>query len=71
MAKKHGKQVHNEFVLAANFLSRTAFHQAVKEKISYLRNTPELYEGNKVGIVKVFHSKRGARIIAYNAPEKP
>ena len=68
--QSRGKVVHNEFVKRESYLNSRSFEDAIKERVSYLKSTRELYANQKIGTVMVFRNRRGARVIAYDLTEE-
>ena len=67
--RKYGKQVYNKFIAKQHYTTIEYYEKEVQETIHYLERATWLYRNRKIGIVKVFRNKIGARIIAYDLPE--
>ena len=68
--QKRGKVVHNEFLKYESYVNSRYFEEAVKERVTYLKSAREIYTDHKIGTVKVFRNRIGARIIAYDLSEE-
>ena len=67
---QYGKQVYNKFFLREHYSTREYFEQQINTTVQYIQKSPSLFRNQKIGIIKVFRNKRGARIIAYDLPEE-
>ena len=72
MARTHkrGTQIFNKFILKEKFPNNTEFEKEVQKTFNRIKDAWWLYKDFKIGIVSLLRNKHGARIIAYNLPNK-